>query len=251
MATGGAGPWTARPRPRRGIGRCPSAARAQRSGGRGGSEPGRGGSASDPAGTGGRGFRPRRCGRSVRSADAGGDTAVAVVSRWAVDGVSGRCVGRSAAVCRCRRSSSGGDRGVCACSSPRGAAVFAGERAGFLARGQRGVGGLVLAVMNSTNPAEFEAYLRRFPNGLFSESAQARVAALPRTAGRATAVLCCAAVTGAAVPRTSGLARASGAPPPSGTTSSVFAFLSAELRAGYVAPRAATSPSRFASPSGG
>ena len=36
------------------------------------------------------------------------------------------------------------------------------------------------SIMNSTNPAEFEAYLRRFPTGLFSELAQARVAALRR-----------------------------------------------------------------------
>ena len=34
------------------------------------------------------------------------------------------------------------------------------------------------SIMNSTNPAEFEAYLRRFPTGLFSELAQARLAAL-------------------------------------------------------------------------
>ena len=34
------------------------------------------------------------------------------------------------------------------------------------------------SIADSTNPAEFEAYLRRFPNGVFSELAQARVAAL-------------------------------------------------------------------------
>ena len=34
------------------------------------------------------------------------------------------------------------------------------------------------SIMNSTNPTEFEAYLRRFPNGVFSELAQARLAAL-------------------------------------------------------------------------
>ena len=39
------------------------------------------------------------------------------------------------------------------------------------------------SVMNSTNPAEFEAYLRRFPNGLFSELAEARLAALRAPAG--------------------------------------------------------------------
>ena len=39
------------------------------------------------------------------------------------------------------------------------------------------------SVMNSTNPAEFEAYLRRFPDGLFSELAEARLAALRAPAG--------------------------------------------------------------------
>ena len=37
------------------------------------------------------------------------------------------------------------------------------------------------SIANSTNPAEFEAYLRRFPNGMFSELAQIRLEAL-RTA---------------------------------------------------------------------
>ena len=35
--------------------------------------------------------------------------------------------------------------------------------------------------MNSTNPAEFEAYLRRFPNGIFSELAQIRLEVLRTT----------------------------------------------------------------------
>ena len=34
------------------------------------------------------------------------------------------------------------------------------------------------SVQNSTNPADFEAYLRRFPNGVFSELAQNRLSAL-------------------------------------------------------------------------
>ena len=34
------------------------------------------------------------------------------------------------------------------------------------------------SIANSTNPAEFEAYLRRFPNGMFSELAQIRLDAL-------------------------------------------------------------------------
>ena len=47
------------------------------------------------------------------------------------------------------------------------------------------------SIANSTNPAEFEAYLRRFPNGMFSELAQIRLEALragltaaPTSAGR-------------------------------------------------------------------
>ena len=49
------------------------------------------------------------------------------------------------------------------------------------------------SVQNSTNPAEFEAYLRRFPNGVFSELAQARLTALgaggrrPAASGASTA----------------------------------------------------------------
>lgn len=43
------------------------------------------------------------------------------------------------------------------------------------------------SIMNSTNPAEFEAYLRRFPNGVFSELAEARLASLQSPAGAAAA----------------------------------------------------------------
>ena len=62
------------------------------------------------------------------------------------------------------------------------------------------------SVQNSTNPADFEAYLRRFPNGVFSELAQNRLSALDAAAtaadpasrvradetcaGRATGVAC-------------------------------------------------------------
>ena len=42
------------------------------------------------------------------------------------------------------------------------------------------------SIQNSTNPAEFEAYLRRFPNGVFSELARVRLAALRGSAGGAT-----------------------------------------------------------------
>ena len=62
------------------------------------------------------------------------------------------------------------------------------------------------SVMNSTNPAELEAYLRRFPNGLFSELAQARLGAL-RSA--------------AADPRVTAGTRVGGAGSPGGTGSRV------------------------------
>ena len=43
------------------------------------------------------------------------------------------------------------------------------------------------SIMNSTNPAEFEAYLAQFPNGVFSALARARLAALQSPAGAAAA----------------------------------------------------------------
>ena len=39
------------------------------------------------------------------------------------------------------------------------------------------------SIVNSTNPADFEAYLRRFPNGVFRELAQNRLGTLRGTAG--------------------------------------------------------------------
>ena len=65
------------------------------------------------------------------------------------------------------------------------------------------------SVMNSTNPAEFEAYLRRFPNGLFSELAQARLAALrsPSNQRPSSAVAAGSRVSGVAAP---GLGTAAG-----------------------------------------
>ena len=38
------------------------------------------------------------------------------------------------------------------------------------------------SIMNSTNPAEYEAYLAQFPNGVFRALAEARLAALPASA---------------------------------------------------------------------
>ena len=74
-------------------------------------------------------------------------------------------------------------------------------------------GGLELAfwqsIQNSTNPAEFEAYLEQFPNGVFRALAQVRLAALRGAAGTATT----AAGQGAGVPVSPAFgARASGAP---------------------------------------
>ena len=43
------------------------------------------------------------------------------------------------------------------------------------------------SVMNSTNPAEFEAYLSQYPNGVFSALARARLSALQSPAGVAAA----------------------------------------------------------------
>ena len=68
------------------------------------------------------------------------------------------------------------------------------------------------SVMNSTNPAEFEAYLRRFPNGLFSELAQARVVALRAPVGAAHAATG-TRVGGAGSPGATG-SRVSSAPAP-------------------------------------
>ena len=118
----------------------------QRAGGRGGAEPGPGGPASDPAGPGGRGFRPWWSGRSVRSADACGDTAVAVVARRALDGLSGRCVGRSVAVYRCGRSSGGDGSRRLRQRRFRWRSSLRRRARGLPLRGQRGAGGLVLAV---------------------------------------------------------------------------------------------------------
>ena len=55
------------------------------------------------------------------------------------------------------------------------------------------------SIMNSTNPAEFKAYLAQFPNGVFSGLARARLAALQSPSG---------AVGAAAGPRVGGAATA-------------------------------------------
>ena len=68
------------------------------------------------------------------------------------------------------------------------------------------------SIMNSPNPAEFEAYLEQFPNGVFRALAQARVAALRQPAGSAPAATG-TRVGGAGSPGASG-SRVSGAPAP-------------------------------------
>ena len=67
------------------------------------------------------------------------------------------------------------------------------------------------SIMNSTNPAELEAYLAQFPNGVFRTLAEARLAALRAPAGGAGGAP--AAGIGGARPPASG-SRATGAPGP-------------------------------------
>ena len=89
------------------------------------------------------------------------------------------------------------------------------------------------SVMNSTNPAEFEAYLRRFPTGVFTELARARLAALqspPATAAAAAG----AGVGGAASAAPGGrVAAATGRPGVAAAAAGVAAG-NARLRPGEV-----------------
>ena len=85
------------------------------------------------------------------------------------------------------------------------------------------------SVMNGTNPAEFEAYLRRFPDGLFSELAEARLSALrapaggpPRAAG-AEVGGASASVSGSRVSGASGSRVAGGAGPGLGSAAAADA----------------------------
>ena len=57
------------------------------------------------------------------------------------------------------------------------------------------------SIANSTNPAEFEAYLSQFPNGVFSELAQARLAALRSPSTQRPSSASGAAGTGAGLRR--------------------------------------------------
>ena len=65
------------------------------------------------------------------------------------------------------------------------------------------------SVVNSTNPADFEAYLEQFPNGVFRTLAQNRVAALRSSPGGASAT---AGSNVGGVGSSTSVARASGAP---------------------------------------
>ena len=70
------------------------------------------------------------------------------------------------------------------------------------------------SIMNSTNPAEFEAYLSQFPNGVFRALAQARLAGL-RSGSSAAPAVAGSRVGGAGAPPSG--ARVAGAAPAFGT----------------------------------
>ena len=110
-------------------------------GGRGGagSEPGR--AATDSAGPSGGGLRSWRRGRSVRSADAGGDSELAIRARRTVDRVPGRPAGRGLAQPGRIRASSRG----CRCFGFRGTGtcVLAVDPEQHEPGGVRGVSGAV------------------------------------------------------------------------------------------------------------
>ena len=84
------------------------------------------------------------------------------------------------------------------------------------------------SIQNSTTPAEFEAYLRRFPNGVFSELAQVRLAALRGSTGGATTTA--GQGIGGTVTSASGT-RASGAP---ASVSGTVEAADAQRRAGVM-----------------
>ena len=120
--------------------------------------------------------------RVVRSAYAVGDPELADVAWCACDGVSGHGVGGGAAAvgvgaadvppagaARCRH-------GVVASAAPR--AVSAAQQPPSPAASAELEGLFWQSIADSTNAAEFKAYLRRFPNGMFSELAQIRLEAL-------------------------------------------------------------------------
>ena len=84
------------------------------------------------------------------------------------------------------------------------------------------------SVMNSTNPAEFEAYLSQFPNGVFSARARARLTALASPTG-ATAV--------AAGTRQRGASQAPGGRVPAASARSGEAAVASEVASNDARPR--------------
>ena len=87
------------------------------------------------------------------------------------------------------------------------------------------------SVMNSTNPAEFEAYLRRFPDGLFSELAEARLSVLRAPAGGPPGAPGAAGIGGARAPASgSRISGASGSRVAGGARSGLGAAAAADAR---------------------
>ena len=123
--------------------------------------------AADPAGSRCGRLRRGRCGRPVRPAYAGGDSELAsargvrstgYLDSPQVEALPGR--GRS--------------------ETPPSAGVTAGASEGMEVVFWQ-------SIVNSTNPADFEAYLEQFPNGVFRALAQNRLVALRSSAGGAPA----------------------------------------------------------------
>ena len=84
------------------------------------------------------------------------------------------------------------------------------------------------SVMNSTNPAEFEAYVAQFPNGVFSALARARLTALASPTGAATV---------AAGPRPGGASEAPGGRVPTASARSGDAAVASGVASGDADPR--------------
>ena len=95
---------------------------------RGGAGARPGGTTAYPGGPPVRWLRPWGCGRSVRSADTGGDSQLAVGARWSGDGVSRRRGGRGAPVGRRR---AGGNHGSRRSSAPAACGSGGAATGGF------------------------------------------------------------------------------------------------------------------------
>ena len=143
----------------------------QQPGGRGRAESGLGGPASDPAGVGGCGVRLLAV-RTVCSVL----TTRAAIRRWQSSRgarATGYLDGASAAALR---TAGGAGPAVAAAAA---SAPFPSPAAQTPSPASSQVEVVFWqSIANSTNPAEFEAYLAQFPNGVFRALAQARLAAL-------------------------------------------------------------------------